>query len=227
MTIDFPIKPFIEVNKILKLYFTEYIIDKKLIFGDSLIPEVRRMAVITDPTMTLENVVIQPNSTQRELTAYRITKDKYQETSDGYEFRHLIEPDKESNEKFEPYYPEEADLIIYKWKNTSSVSEVYEFTSEVDLAWRKASSLDFIEADRNLVYDQFDNDSVGYITLKDAKGEFYDVIFTRQLFPSYEKSIISAANVSLNSSAEDFGLHYTIFRSEFNRLTIYTLVASM
>lgn len=227
MTIDFPLKSFIEVNKILKLYFTEYLIDKRMVFGDSLIPEVRRMAVITDPTMTLDNVVIQPNATQRELTAYRITKDKYNETDEGYEFRHLIEPEKGTDEKFDPYYPEEANLTIHKWNNPTPISEVYDITNGVDIAWQKAPVLNYIMAEDENVYDPFSNDSIGTMTLNDDRKESYNIIFTRQLFPLYEKATISAANVSLNLFNEAFGIHHTILKAEFERVTIYTLVASM
>lgn len=225
-TIDFPLKPFIEVNKILKLYFTEYIINDKMIFGDSLMTEVRRMAVLTDPTMTLNNVIIQPNATQRELTAYRISKDKYNETDEGYEFRHLVEPEKGSNEKFDPYYPDDADLIIHKWKNEAPITKVYEIPSEIEDVWKNISSLNFISVDES-VYDAFDNDSVAQFTLADKNGDPYDLIFTRQLFPSYDKADIQVANVNMNSIASKFGIRYSVFASIFDRVVIYTLVASM
>ena len=221
VTIDFPIKSFIEINKILKMYFTEYIITNKMIFGDSLITEFRRMAVITDESMYIDNVVVQPNITQKELNAYRITKDRYKETEDAYTFTHLIEPEKGSDEKFDPYYPDEPHLSIYKWRDDISPKEVYEINQKVDKAWSSIKDLTFQEIDQS-VYEAFDSDEIAVVDVSTNKKN-YSVIITRQLFPYYDKSVISVAGIELDDSE----INHTIFQSQFNGVTIYTLVASM
>ena len=221
-TINFPLKSFKELNKILRLYFTEYVIDNKMIFGDSLLTGVRRIAVITDDNMTLNGVCIQPNATQQIMTSYRVSKDQFEETDEAYRFFILNEPDKKSDEKFKPYFDEEPNLSIYKWHNESSISDVYKTNPDVERAWQSISNLKFEDIDPD-IYEEFNMDRVGVVNTSCDKDPL-SIIITRQLFPSYEKSRIRVAGIEFH---KDEQIRHAIFESIFCNVTIYTLVAVM
>ena len=209
-TLDYPVKDLKNINKVLRNYFSEYVIDDRKIIGLSNLVVARRIAVLTDdPKPQFNKVYIQPNELQAELNNIKVTKAKCLTTDTEINFYNegdvMVAPDF-SLKRFAAF--DENFLDIYK---NDPIAEA---------AWSKLNTLNFESFDDAEIAEQFDTDRIYIFNVNGTS-----VITTKQLFPLYEKCHISAATVKIEK--EESHLCFVVFSCQFPEVTVYTLVGCL
>lgn len=204
--INFPVKNFKEINKILKNYFSEYVIGDTKIIGLSNLKICKRIAALREmPDARMNKIFVQPNLLQTELNAIKVTISKCIIMKDRINFYNngdtMVEPDY-SLMKFEAFEPNFMDVYHDKFG---------------DRVWGLLNTLNFKEIDLDNMKYLFDNEQIDIVNVDGV-----DVITTKQLFPLYDKCIsITAAQVNIDDESD---LHYVVFACDFGILTVFTLV---
>ena len=204
--INFPVKDLKEINKILKNYFSEYVINDTKIIGLSNLKICKRTAALKEiPDGRMNNIFVQPNLLQAELNAIKVTISRCLIMKDRINFYNngdnMVEPDY-TLMKFEAFEPNFMDVYHDKFG---------------DKVWGLLNTLDFKEIDLDNMKYLFDNEQIDIVNVDGV-----DVITTKQLFPLYDKCVsITATQVNIDDTSD---LHYVVFACDFGILTVFTLV---